>query len=62
MFPHVWKKFTDKMKEKPRQAIKEKETALALFSDEPQVIQYNNVGLQGEIKAKDKAMKYLIDN
>ena len=52
----------DKMKEEHRQAIKEKEAALALLNNELQVFQYNNVEFQGEIKAKDKTIKDLKDN
>ena len=50
------------MKEEHRQAIEEKEAALALLNDELQAIQFENVGLQGEIKAKDKTIQDLIDN
>ena len=32
MFSHIWQKLTDKMKEEHRQAIEEKEAALALIS------------------------------
>ena len=51
------------MKKEHRQAIEEKEAALALLNDELQAIQYDEFcGLQDEIKAKDKTIKDLIDN
>ena len=62
MFPHIWQQLMDKMKKEHKQAIHEKKAALALINDELQAIQYDNVGLQGEIKAKDKTIKDLIDN
>ena len=45
-----------------KEAIEEKDCQLALLNNELQAIQYNNVGLQGEIKAKDKTIKDLIEN
>ena len=42
MFPHIRQQLIDKMKE----AIEEKDTRI-------QAIQYENIGLQGEIRAKD---------
>ena len=55
MFPHIQQQMTDRV-------IEEKEAALALLNDELQTIQYENVGLQDEIKTKDKTIKDLINN
>ena len=58
MLPHIRQQVMEKMKE----TIKEKDCQLALPNNKLQAIQYNNVGLQGEIRAKDKTIKDLIDN
>ena len=47
MFPHIRQQLMNKMKE----AIEEKDCQPALFNNELQAIQYENVGLQGEIRA-----------
>ena len=54
------------MKEDHQQAIEEKDAALALITDDLQgcdnqiqAIQYQNVGLQGEIRAKDQQIATL---
>ena len=61
MFPRIRQQLKNKMKENHRQAIEEKDAALALLNDglqerdnRIQVIQYEKVGLQGEIRAKDQ--------
>ena len=50
------------LREKHRQAIEGKRLSTSSTQHELQAIQYNNVGLQGEIKAKDKTIKDLIEN
>ena len=61
MFPRIQQQLTNKMEESHQQAIDEKDAALALVNDglqeqdnRIQVIQYEKVGLQGEIRAKDQ--------
>ena len=66
LFLHVRQRLTEKMKEDHQQAIEEKDAALALITDDLQgcdnqiqAIQYQNVGLQGEIRAKDQQIATL---
>ena len=59
LFPHVRQQLTNKMKEDDQQAIKEKDAALAHRDNQIQAIQYENVGLQGEIIAKDQQIATL---
>ena len=44
----------EEIQEKHRQAIEEKDATIALFNDDIKNREYENVGLQGEIKAKDQ--------
>ena len=53
IIPRGVNKKIKQLQEDHRQAIEENESALALINDELQAIQYANVGLQGEIRAKD---------
>ena len=55
MFPYIWQKLTDKMKEEHRKVIEEKETPLALLNNELtevncriQKLEFNNVALQAQ--------------
>ena len=55
LFPHVWHQFTNKMKEDHQQAIEEKDTTIALLTDDLedcnnqiQAIRYENVALQAQ--------------
>ena len=50
------------LREKHKQAIEEKDFQLSLLNNKLHAIQYDTVGLQGEIKAKDKTIKDLIKN
>ena len=66
MFPRIQQQLTNKMEESHQQAIDEKDAALALVNDglqeqdnRIQVIQYEKVGLQGEIRAKDQQIATL---
>ena len=47
------------MKEKHQQAIKEKDATIALLNDDLKNREYENVGLQGEIMAKDQQITAL---
>ena len=47
------------MKEKHQQAIKEKDATIALLNDDLKNREYENVGLQGEIMAKDQQIAAL---
>ena len=47
------------MKEKHQQAIKEKEATIALLNDDLKNREYKNVGLQGDIRAKDQQIAAL---
>ena len=47
------------IQEKHLQAIKEKDAAIALLNDDLKNCEYENVGLQGEIRAKDQQMAVL---
>ena len=42
------------MNEKHRQAIEEKDATIALLNDDLKNREYENVGLEGEIRAKDQ--------
>ena len=60
LFLHVRLRLTEKIKEDHQQAIEEKDAAFALITDnfqgrdnQIQAIHYQNVGLQGEIRAKN---------
>ena len=60
LFLHVRLRLTEKIKEDHQQAIEEKDAALALITDnlqgrdnQIQTIHYQNVGLQGEIRAEN---------
>ena len=58
MFSHIRQQMIERV-------IKEKKAALAPLNDrddEIQAIQYENVGLQGEIKTKDQTIRDLIAN
>ena len=46
--------FDDKMKEDHRQAIEENDATIALLNDDLKNREYENVGLQEEIRAKDQ--------
>ena len=59
LFPHVRQQLTNKMKEDHQQAIEEKDAAIALLNDDLQNRKYENVGLQGEIRAKDQQLAAL---
>ena len=55
LFPHVCHQFTNKMKEDHQQAIEEKDTTIALLTDDLedcnnqiQAIRYENVALQAQ--------------
>ena len=50
MFPHIRKQFVDKMQEDHQKAIEQWDTRI-------QAIEYENVGLQGEIRAKDQQIE-----
>ena len=54
LFPHVRQQLTNKMKEDHQQAIEEKDATIALLNDNLKNRKYENVGLQGEIRAKDQ--------
>ena len=47
------------MKEKHQQAIKEKDATIALLNDDLKNREYKNVGLQGDIRAKDQQIAAL---
>ena len=44
----------EEIQEKHRQAIEEKDATISLLNDDLQKREYENVGLQGEIRAKDQ--------
>ena len=54
MFPQIRRQLTNKIKEEHQQAIEEKDTIIALLNDDLKNREYENVGLQGEIRAKDQ--------
>ena len=47
------------MQEKHQQAIEEKDAAVALLNNDLKNREYENVGLQGEIRAKDQQIATL---
>ena len=49
MFPRIGKQLVDKMQEGYQKAIEERDNRI-------QAIEYENVGLQGEIRAKDQQL------
>ena len=49
----------EEIKEKHRQAIEEKDVTIALLNDDLKNREYGNVGLQGEIRAKDQQIAAL---
>ena len=49
----------DEVQEKHRRAIEEKDATIALLNDDLKNREYENVGLQGEIRAKDQQMAAL---
>ena len=59
LFPHVRQQLTCKMQEDHQEAIKEKDAALAHRDNQIQTIQYENVGLQGKIRAKNQQIAAL---
>ena len=44
----------DEIQEKHRQATEEKDATIALLNDDLKNREYENIGLQGEIRAKDQ--------
>ena len=50
MFPHIRQQLTDKLLEDHQKAIEERDTRI-------QAIEYKNVGLQGEIRAKNQQIE-----
>ena len=50
MFPHIRKQLVDKMQEDHQKAIEDRDNRI-------QAIEYKNVGLQGEIRAKDQQIE-----
>ena len=63
------KKGIEKIQEEHQQAIEKKDAALALLNDDlteaqehTRQLEFNNVGLQGEIRAKDQVIEDLIIN
>ena len=59
LFPHVRQQLTNKMKEDHQQAIEEKDAIIALLNDNLKNRKYENVGLQGKIRAKDQQIAAL---
>ena len=55
MFPHIRKQLVDKMQEDHQKAIEERDTCI-------QAIEYENVGLQGEIRNAKRTITDLIEN
>ena len=55
MFPHIRKQLVDKMQEDHQKAIEERDTRI-------QAIEYENVGLQGEIRNARRTITDLIAN
>ena len=53
------KKGMEKIQEEHQQAIEEKDAAIALLNDDLKNRQYENVGLQGQIRAKDQQIAAL---
>ena len=49
----------EEIQEKHRQAIEEKDATISLFNDDLQKREYENVGLQGEIREKDQHIAVL---
>ena len=54
LFPHVRQQLTNNMVEYHQQALKEIDAALAHRDSQIQAIQYENVGLQCKIRAKNQ--------
>ena len=50
---------TEEIQERHRQAIEEKDATIALLNDDLKNREYENVGLQGEIRAKDQQIAAL---
>ena len=53
LLPHVRQQLTNKMKEDHQQAIEKKDATIASLNDDLKNRACENVGLQGEIRAKD---------
>ena len=51
--PHGFDTRVEEIQQKYRKAIEEKDAAIALLNDDLKNREYKNVGLQGEIRAKD---------
>ena len=49
----------EEIQEKHQQSIKEKDATIALLNDDLKNCEYKNVGLQGEIRAKDQKIAAL---
>ena len=49
----------EEIQEKHKQSIKEKNATIALLNDDLKNCEYKNVGLQGEIRAKDQKIAAL---
>ena len=52
-------RWIEEIKEKHQQAIEEKDATIALLNDDLKNREYENVGLQGEIRAKDQQIAAL---
>ena len=59
LLPHVRQQLTNKMKEEHQQAIKEKDATIAFLNDDLKNHKYENLGLQGEIRARDQQIAAL---
>ena len=59
LFPQIRQQLTNKMKKEHQLAIEEKDAAIALLNDDLQNCEYENVGSQGEIRAKDEQIVVL---
>ena len=59
IIPHGFDVRIEEIQEKHKPAIKEKDAVIAILSDDLQAIKYENVSLQGELRAKDQQMAAL---
>ena len=64
LFPHVWQQLTNNMEEDHQQAItgiqREHQLAIADRNNQLRTTQHENVGLQGEIRAKGQHIATLL--
>ena len=64
LFPHVWQQLTNNMEEDHQQAItriqREHQLAITDHKNQLRTMQHENVGLQGEIRAKGQYIATLL--